>query len=126
MTKGFTLLEMLIAMVVIAAVGISVSAAIGNVAQQTYSLERRTIAHWVAQNHISRMRISKIAANKLPDAGTEYTRVYMGKRDWELKTKISDTQFPTLKRVEIAVYEVGNNRNVIGPFDHLVAFIGAN
>ena len=64
MNNGFTLLEMLIAMVVIAAVGISVSAAIGNVAQQTYSLERRTIAHWVAQNHISRMRISKIAENK--------------------------------------------------------------
>ena len=126
MNKGFTLLEMLIAMVVIATVGISVSAAIGNVSQQTYSLERRTIAHWVAQNHISRMRISKIVANKLPDVGTEYTRVYMGKREWELKTKISDTQFPTLKRVEIAVYEVGNSRNVIGPFDQLVAFIGAN
>jgi len=126
MTKGFTLLEMLIAMVVIAAVGISVSAAIGNVAKQTYSLERRTIAHWVAQNHIARIRISKVSANKLPDAGTEYVRVYMGKRDWELKTTISDTQFPTLKRVEIDAYEVGNNGNVIGPFDHLVAFIGAN
>ena len=113
-------------MVVIAAVGISVSAAIGNVAKQTYSLERRTIAHWVAQNHIARIRISKVSANKLPDAGTEYTRIFMGKRYWELKTKISDTQFPTLKRVEIAVYEVGNNRKVIGPFDHLVAFIGAN
>ena len=126
MMKGFTLLEMLIAMVVIAAVGISVSAAIGNVAKQTYSLERRTIAHWVAQNHIARIRISKVSANKLPDAGTEYARIFMGKRDWELKTKISDTQFPTLKRVEIDVYEVGNNRSVIGPFDHLVAFIGAN
>ena len=126
MMKGFTLLEMLIAMVVIAAVGISVSAAIGNVAKQTYSLERRTIAHWVAQNHIARIRILKVSANKLPDAGTEYTRIFMGKRDWELKTKISDTQFPTLKRVEIDVYEVGNNRSVVGPFDHLVAFIGAN
>ncbi len=124
--KGFTLLEMLIAMVVIAAVGVSVSAAIGNVAQQTYSLERRTIAHWVAQNHVARIRISKDSAKKLPDAGTDYVRVFMGKRDWEVKTKITDTEFPTLKRIEIDIYEIRRNRDVIGPFEHLVAFIGVN
>ena len=56
--KGFTLIEMLIAMVVIAVVGISISSAIGNVAQQTFSLERRTVAHWVAQNHVYRIPVS--------------------------------------------------------------------
>ena len=39
-SSGFTLLEMLLAMVVIAVVGITISTATGNVASQTFTLER--------------------------------------------------------------------------------------
>ena len=42
--RGFTLIEMLLAVVVIAVVGITISTAIGGVAGQTYALERRTMA----------------------------------------------------------------------------------
>ena len=40
-SSGFTLLEMLLAMVVIAVVGITVSTATGNVANQTFTLVSR-------------------------------------------------------------------------------------
>ena len=72
--KGFTLIEMLIAMVGIAVVGISISSAIGNVAQQTFSLERRTVAHWVAQNHIYRIRLRKYNDTQSLKEGSEYSR----------------------------------------------------
>ena len=126
MTRGFTLLEMLIAMVLIAVVGISISTAIGNVANQRFSLERRTIAHWIGQNHITRMRIARSLESKLPDEGTDYDKIFMGLRDWEVKTKVINTQYSTLKRIEIDVYEVIKNGDVVGPFEHLVGFIGEN
>ena len=124
--RGFTLIEMLIAMVVIAVVGISISSAIGNIAQQTFSLERRTIAHWVAQNHISRIRLRKHVEPQSLKAGNEYALAYMGNRDWELRTEVTDTQIPTLKRVEVKVYELDTAGDLTGPFDRTVAFIGAN
>ena len=124
--RGFTLIEMLIAMVVIAVVGISISSAIGNIAQQTFSLERRTVAHWVAQNHISRIRLREYLEPQSLKAGNEYSRAYMGNRDWELQTEVTGTQIPTLKRVEVKVYELDKAGDVTGPFDRTVAFIGAN
>ena len=124
--KGFTLIEMLIAMVVIAVVGISISSAIGNVAQQTFSLERRTVAHWVAQNHVYRIRLRKYNDTQSLKEGSEYSRAYMGNRDWELQTKIEDTQIPTLKRVEVKVYQLNKTGDLVGPFDRTIAFIGAN
>ena len=117
---------MLIAMVVIAVVGISISSAIGNIAQQTFSLERRTVAHWVAQNHISRIRLRKYLEPQSLKPGNEYSRAYMGNRDWELQTEVTGTQIPTLKRVEVKVYELDKAGGVTGPFDRTVAFIGAN
>ena len=124
--KGFTLIEMLIAMVVIAVVGISISSAIGNVAQQTFSLERRTVAHWVAQNHVYRIRLRKYNDTQSLMEGSEYSRAYMGNRDWELQTKIHDTQISTLKRVEVKVFQLDKTGDLVGPFDRTIAFIGAN
>ena len=56
--NAFTLLEMLLALVVIAVTSVSVSRAISGVAGQTYTLERRTMAHWVGQNQLNQLRIS--------------------------------------------------------------------
>ena len=124
--RDSTLIEMLIAMVVIAVVGISISSAIGNVAQQTFSLERRTVAHWVAQNHVYRIRLRKYNDTQSLKEVSEYSRAYMANRDWELQTKLEDTQIPTLKRVEVKVYELNKTGDLGGPFDRTIAFIGAN
>ena len=58
---GFTLLEMMLAVTVIAVAGIAISRAVGGVAGQSYTLERRTMAHWVAQNQVNRLRIARHA-----------------------------------------------------------------
>jgi general secretion pathway protein I len=123
--RGFTLLEMLLAVVVIAVVGITISTAIGGVANQTFSLERRTVAHWVGQNQLHRLRISlRNEAQVLPE-GRDSTRLFMGGRDWEVRTAITATDSPVMRRVEVDVYEFRDgDRN--GPYDHSVAFVGRN
>ena len=122
-TAGFTLLEMLLAVVVIAVVGVTLSTAIGGVASQTYSLERRSMAHWVGQNQMNRLRISlRQEARVLPE-GKDTSRIFMGKRDWEVRTQISATDHPWMRRVEVDVFELKEGERT-GPFDHTVAFLG--
>ena len=121
--RGFTLLEMLLAMLVIAVVGITVSSATGNVASQTYNLERRTMAHWVGQNQINRLRLSLLGSTEVLPEGKDSVRVYMGKRDWQVRTEISATDHPWIRRVEVEVFELQDG-DPMGPFEHAVAFVG--
>ena len=122
-SSGFTLLEMLLAMVVIAVVGITISTATGNVASQTFTLERRTMAHWVGQNQINRLRLSLRGDNSALPEGKDTVRVYMGKRDWQVRTEIKATDHPWIRRVEVNVFELQQGMPV-GPFEHTVAFLG--
>ncbi len=59
-SRGFTLVELLVALVVVALTGITVSSAVGNVVSQTYVLERRAVAHWVAENQLARAQLSRV------------------------------------------------------------------
>lgn len=122
-SSGFTLLEMLLAMVVIAVVGITISTATGNVASQTFTLERRTMAHWVGQNQINRLRLSLRGDNSALPEGKDTVRVYMGERDWQVRTEIQATDHPWIRRVEVNVFELQQGTPV-GPFEHTVAFLG--
>lgn len=121
--QGFTLLEMLLAMLIIAIVGVTLSTAISGVAVQSFALERRAMAHWIAQNQVHRMRIALHANPQVLPEGKDSTRIIMGARDWELRTTVSATDHPLLRRVEIDVFEMQGGERT-GPFDHLVAFVG--
>lgn len=122
--RGFTLIEMLLAVVIVGVVGTTVATATGGVANQMYALERRTIANWVAANELTRIRLEQQQQIGKPIAESRKTnRVYMANRQWLLEQKISDTDTPWLHRVEIDVYELQDGAKV-GPFEHMTAFIG--
>ena len=121
--KGFTLIEMLIALAIIALVGLSVSSAVGNVVAQTYTLERRMVAHWIAENHLARVRLARIASTDAMPTGRETERVRMSGRTWRVQREVKETTHPWLRRVEVEVYEVAGGED-IGPLDSVVGFIG--
>ena len=121
--RGFTLLEMLIALSVIAVVGLAVSSAIGNVVNQTYTLEQRLVAHWVAENHLARVRIARIGLTDALPTGRETERVRMSGRTWRVERDIRETTHPWLRRVEVEVFEIADGED-IGPLDTLVGFVG--
>ena len=83
-------------MVVIAVVGITISTAVGGVAAQTFSLERRTVAHWVGQNHAHRMRMTQRRDTGALAEGRDTTRILMADRDWEVVTEIEATDSPLI------------------------------
>lgn len=121
--RGFTLIEMLIAVVIIGTVGTAIATAIGGVANQTFSLERKTVANWVASNHITQIRIAQRVDAKVLSEGKINTQVFMAQRQWEIETITQTTDHPWLRRLEVDVYEIAEGERK-GPYDHLTAFIG--
>ena len=122
-TPGFTLIEMLVALTVIAVVGLAVSSAVGNVVAQTYTLEQRMVAHWVAENDLARVRLARIGSTDAVPTGRETERVRMSGRTWRVDRNIAETTHPWLRRVEIEVYEVADGED-IGPLHRMVGFVG--
>ena len=122
--RGFTLIEMLLAIVIIGVVGTTVATATASVANQMYALERRTVANWVASNQLTRLHLVQEQQLGQPiSKGKKTLRFYMGNRQWLVEQQISETETPWLSRVEIDVYELQDGERV-GPLDHTTAFIG--
>lgn len=122
--SGFTLIEVLVALLVFAALGFAVSARIGDVAQQGFQLERRALAHWVGQNQLQRLQLSRLGTTDPLTVGTRTERVFMGQRDWVVHIESKRTEQPLVNRVELSVYELDSNGDEVGPIDQAVSFIG--
>lgn len=121
--RGFTLIEILIALVVLAATGLALSSALGNVAFQTWSLERRTAAHWVAENQLARAQLARLNNPAPLEAGRHSETVVLSRRRWRVRQTVAETSHPLFWRVEIEVSELVDNQEV-GPLGRLVGFVG--
>ena len=122
--RGFTLLEMLIAIAIIGVIGAAVSTAVGGVANQTRGLEQRTVASWIASNHLTRMRIlQRREPQSLPE-GTKQTRLVFADRQWEVETEVKSTDHPWIRRVEVSVFEATDEAGRQGPYGQLSGFLG--
>ena len=69
--RGFTLIEMLVAIAIVGVIGAGISTAIGGMANQTRGLEQRTLANWIASNHLTRMRMLQRREAQSLAEGTE-------------------------------------------------------
>lgn len=121
---GFTLVEVLVALVVFAVLGFAVTSRIGDVVSQTYTLERRTMAHWVAENHVQRLRIAQRGDREPAAIGRDRERLVMGGREWVVETEVQETASPLLRRLDVAVLAVDDGVEV-GPVESITAFLGA-
>jgi len=75
---GFTLIEVMVALTIIA---ISLGALLSTSGAQANSvgyLKQKTLAHWVAVNELTQIRISK----KFPDLGDKKGSTSMANHDW--------------------------------------------
>ena len=121
--RGFTLIEILVALVVLATTGLALSSALGNVAFQTWSLERRAAAHWVAENQLARAQLARLNNDAPLEAGRQSETVVLSRRRWRVRQSVAETSHPWLWRVEIEVSELVDDREV-GPLERLVGFVG--
>ncbi|MEM1436298.1 MAG: type II secretion system minor pseudopilin GspI [Pseudomonadota bacterium] len=126
---GFTLIEVLIALMVFAVLSFTVTTRISEIAQQTFLLERRALAQWVADNQVQRLKIERRAAALDPapgplPSGQRTERVLLGGRDWQVTYRFENTSADTLRRVELEVFELLDSGDTVGPLHVTTAFVG--
>jgi general secretion pathway protein I len=97
--RGFTLLEILVALAVVAIALLAVQRAMLSAADQAEALRARLVATWVAQDRLAELRLSRT----LPPLGTAEGRVEQGGRAWAWRSEIGTTPNPAVRRVEIEV-----------------------
>lgn len=106
---GFTLIECLIALFIVAIVMASSSRAIGVISsdlRDTFVIEAAT---WVAGNEYNEMRITNI----FPDIGVQKKDATMANMDFIVTETVSNTQNPYFRKVEIAIAEKNTPENSI-------------
>lgn len=118
--RGFSLVELLVALTVLAVVSMTVFARGGDTLNQLYSLEDRTLARWVAENHVAVMRLER--DGEPVRTGRTTTRVDLGERSWRVAATVEATPNPELWQVTVEVHTV--REDDAGPVDTLTAFLG--
>jgi general secretion pathway protein I len=96
---GFTLLEVLIALAVLA---IALSALIQTAAANANNAARlrdRTFAQWVAQNKLTEIRLQKAQ----PSTGTQRGSALLAQREWFWQTTIETTPDEDVLLIRVAV-----------------------
>lgn len=98
-TAGFTLVEVLVA-VAIVALGLSgILLTINGMAASSTYLRDKTLANWVAQNHITELRL----ANNWPDVGDSTDDAEMAGQRWRIATEVVATPVEKLRRLNVSV-----------------------
>jgi general secretion pathway protein I len=97
--RGFTLLEVLVAMAFFAIAFAGVSKAFGDLITNTNYIQERTLGQWVAENQLAMLSID----NNFDTAGNDSGSEEMAGRTWYWNQIIKNTAQPDVRRVIIEV-----------------------
>ncbi len=102
---GFTLLEVLVALAVLAiAMGAIINAATQSIASTAY-LRDQTFASWVALNQANERLLDP---EPWPEAGSRQGSAELAYRTWRWEVRFAKTGDPDLRRIEVTVRAAEN------------------
>jgi general secretion pathway protein I len=120
-SRGFTLVEVLVALTVVALGLTALMVAVSGTARTSGYLRDKTIAQWIALNRLTQVRLM---VNKLGDNQDTGQLDFAG-RKWHYDTRYFDTQFQSMKRVEVRVY-AGDANTKSNPIGRSTGFMGTS
>ena len=97
--KAFTLVEVMVALAVIALGLAAVIKTVTSTTNNTIYLRDKTLAYWVAQNQISEIEINTAA----PKSGFTDGQETLAGLTWHWTRKVEGTEDPDTSRVEVTV-----------------------
>lgn len=103
--RGFTLLEVLVALVIVAFGMGALMATLTAAATSVERLRDKSFAEWVALNRISEVRLGKAAPTKGKTSGESE----LGGQKWQWTQEIDDANFPGMLRIDVRVMRKGPN-----------------
>jgi len=107
--RGFTLMEILVALAIIAIVLGALVQAAGATAANAGRIRDKTVAQWVAANKLAEMQVS----GTFPDTGSKTGESEMLGQTWYWKTIVQAVEDDDLRRVDIEVRQDEDSDNSI-------------
>ncbi|MGN6519868.1 MAG: type II secretion system minor pseudopilin GspI [Dokdonella sp.] len=98
--RGFTLVEVLIALAVVAIALLALTRAANVQVQSFDGLRERTLAGWVAADVLTEARL----ASAFPPTGRSDGRATFAGRDWRWEREVKATADAEIRRIDVRVY----------------------
>lgn len=114
---GFTLLETLVALAILAIALTAAFRAMGVTAQSSAELRERLIGDWVAENRLAELR----ATQAWPDAGTHEGSAEQAGRSYRWREEVKSTANPLFRRVDVSVFSEASDEHAIARLSGYVA-----
>jgi len=106
--RGFSLIEVLVALAILAVLASTVVSQSGAFSSQLFRLEDKTLALWVAQNALDGARLAEV-----PPVAGKPVDVEMGGKNWYVSTRVQPTPRPGFSRIEVSVAREGEDDTVL-------------
>ena len=119
--RGFTLVEVLVALMVVAMGLAALMVTVSGTARTSGYLRNKTLAQWIALNRLSEVRLNVTKFGQNTDTG----ELDFAGRTWHYDTRYFDTSIATMKRVVVRVYE-GNAKAKGSPLAESTSFLGTS
>lgn len=97
--RGFTLVEVLVALVIVAAASAAVLGSLSNAANSAVYLRDRTFAQWIALNRLTEVRTATIK----PTVGKSEGEVEFAGEKWKWQQEVIQREF-AMRTVEVTVH----------------------
>jgi general secretion pathway protein I len=115
--RAFTLIEILIAVAILAIALAATTRAASLAIDSSYETRHRLLATWAAENRIAEIRASRL----FPSPATTQLNAVQAGVSLMIEETVSDTQNPTIRRVDLAVSDARDPNRVL---TKMTAFVG--
>jgi general secretion pathway protein I len=119
--RGFTLVEVLVALMIVALGLTALMVAVNGTARTSGFLRDKTLAQWIALNRLSEVRLNVVKFGQNTDTG----ELDFGNRKWHYDTRYFDTSIASMKRVVVRVY-LGEAKTKGNALAQAVGFTGGS
>jgi general secretion pathway protein I len=97
--RGFTLIEVLVALAIVAVGMAAVMRALSSSADTVFYLKDKTFAQWVALNQIANLRVT----GQIPAVGNSEGDIDYAGRKWHWRQEVVASEVPGVERIDVRV-----------------------